>query len=126
MPHSIADMPKELQKAVMRIGHAVSALPDKHRDPVIDGILMALNAAQADPDTTEYERGRLPQLRERMLSALAHSPLRVQLDHDDELVAVAQKDKATREKRREDLYLKRHKKTHMAQAERNYVPPSKM
>ena len=125
MPYSIPGMPKELEKAVVRIGHAVCALPEKYRDPLIDKVLVAFTAAQTDPDTTEYERSRLPQLRKQMLSAIADSPLRVQLDHDDELVAIAKKDRAKRDDSREKLFLKRHKKAHMAQAERTYVPPTK-
>ena len=125
MPHSLVGVPKELQKVVGRIGHAVSALPDKYRDPIIDKILVALAAAQADRDTTAYERDKLPKVRERMLSAIADSPLRVQLEHDDELVAVMEKVEVNRTKSREDLFLKRHKKAHMAEAERKYVPPAK-
>ncbi|RYC29770.1 hypothetical protein D3273_22160 [Lichenibacterium minor] len=123
MRYSIPGMPIELQKAVGRIGHAVAALPDKHRDPVIDAILDALAAAHSDRETTAYERGLLPQLRERMLSALAASPLHLKLDHDEELAEVAEKDRVARVKQRENILRKRHKQAHMAEAERAYVPP---
>ena len=125
MPFFIAGLDKRLQKVAGRIGHATCVLPDEHRDTMIDGLLVALTAAHTDPETTPYERDELRLVRERLLSALADSPLKVQLDHGEELKAVAEKDKVTREKRQESSLLKQHKKVYMADAMRKYVPPTK-
>lgn len=126
MPFHIPNLEKKLQKVAGRIGHAVCVLPDKHRDPVIDGLLAAMTAAHADPDTTPFERKELQSGRERLLSVLASSPLKVQLEHGDELEAAAEKDSVASAKRREDLSLKRHLDAYMAEAKRKYVPPTKI
>lgn len=125
MPFFIAGLDKRLQKVAGRIGHAVCILPDKHRDLFIDELLAAMTAAHEDPDTTSAERNELLQTRERLLSALADSPMKIRLKHDDELRAVAKKDGIMREKRQEKSLLKQHKEAYIADAMRNYRPPTK-